>query len=469
MKCSIVISIVFLFGFTNELLIEAQANRFFNGKTTGPIVIFKADDYCGLNESWKRFFKIIQDSNICASIGIEGEFIQTSNFYIDIIKEYHNKKYINNEDELVDRYEFWNHGFSHLRNGTAYAEFSNLEDLGSQYQTLKKVQDLFTSELGFESNTFGPPYNSFNQTTYEAIKSFNENNNDQIKVWMSDGNSFNKIDHSGWNFIPYGNDHNYGHLFFQLSYGDNNEDGLSPGASINVKDIGASNVYPFLLIQIHPGNWASNDDNSFRELADMITLLKSIDALFVTPSYIYNKANNLGYYNDIHNCGDYYGVTNANAINSLSAGSCYNCNYTFIHNNANVSFTASRNIYLFPGFKSEVGSRFHAYMIPLNSAKSAEAQDVNKLANTELKKNVSVESKVYLYPNPNNGIFTIDLGTQEINSSLIIIYDLYGHEIKKINTPSSKETIDLSNQPCGIYTVQVLSSKCFNTYKIVKE
>ena len=42
-------------------------------------------------------------------------------------------------------------------------------------------------------------------------------------------------------------------------------------------------------------------------------------------------------------------------------------------------------------------------------------------------------------------------------------------EIKKINTTSSKETIDLSNEHSGMYIVQTTSNKGFKTFKIVKE
>ena len=155
-----------------------------------------------------------------------------------------------------------------------------------------------------------------------------------------------------------------------------------------------------------------------------------------------------------------------NAKGYLSAGSsskCDQCVHTYVHSAANVTFTSPKQIKLLPGFTSENGSTFKASLTTTTSLKS---QYIDK---AKLSEAVSDEISVNAYPNPNDGIFTIDFGNQQMNSASIIIYDSYGHEIKKINTTSSKETIDLSNESNGVYLVQILSNKRFKTFKIVKE
>ena len=54
-----------------------------------------------------------------------------------------------------------------------------------------------------------------------------------------------------------------------------------------------------------------------------------------------------------------------------------------------------------------------------------------------------------VYPNPNNGIFTIE--SKELTSSIIDVYDLLGQKVKSIQISSTKTLIDLSNFPKGVY------------------
>ena len=476
-KCPFsIILIVFLFALLNEQLIEAQQRCPMIGYTQGPIVILKADDYCGANSAeianWQRFYNIIEGNKICACIGVMASCISNG----DLIKSLHNQYYINDLNESVHRYEYWNHGLTHESNEFYGTNFD------FQFDHINNAQVLIQNLCGFELNAFCPPFGKYDQNTKDAIKKFNNENNDQIKIWMgySDG-AFDQIDHTGWSYIPkleygtYGY-YNYNHLYYYTTYADGAGNSLPsgyndehdtldfyPGHFMRWYDAGVFNAYPFIVIQIHPGNWQRNVDASFTELVNMITFLKGKNALFVTPSYIYNKANNE------HYCGDFTGNSTINATSSLSTGisSQTQCGeYTIVHNGANVSFTASKNIYLSPGFKSVTGSVFKASIIPEVTTTSMKSQVVSKLENTRFSE---VEPKINIYPNPNNGIFTISLGYQRINNSYIIIYDLCGKEIRRINAASSKEIIDLSNYPRGTYSVRVLSDKNVSTYKVVKE
>ncbi len=62
-------------------------------------------------------------------------------------------------------------------------------------------------------------------------------------------------------------------------------------------------------------------------------------------------------------------------------------------------------------------------------------------------------SPARIFPNPNNGIFTLQLG--ETNSGLVTITDMLGKVVYKKQV-KNKEGIDLSNQPKGIYFISLV-------------
>ena len=77
-----------------------------------------------------------------------------------------------------------------------------------------------------------------------------------------------------------------------------------------------------------------------------------------------------------------------------------------------------------------------------------------------------LKKQVKIYPNPNNGIFTLDLSQKE-QSSEIYIYNLSGKLVQQVNT-SNNNVIDINKQPSGIYFVKVVQQNGVNTVKIIK-
>jgi Secretion system C-terminal sorting domain len=67
--------------------------------------------------------------------------------------------------------------------------------------------------------------------------------------------------------------------------------------------------------------------------------------------------------------------------------------------------------------------------------------------------NILKESKLKIYPNPNDGKFTIDLGQENKNSKLFI-YNLIGEKIAEYNNVNNKLEIDISQLSKGVYTVK---------------
>jgi hypothetical protein len=75
---------------------------------------------------------------------------------------------------------------------------------------------------------------------------------------------------------------------------------------------------------------------------------------------------------------------------------------------------------------------------------------------------------INIFPNPNNGVFTIDHGQIQANS-VIEIYSAFGVLIKKQAIISEKSTLNLQNEANGLYFIYVISGeKAIKVSKIVK-
>jgi hypothetical protein len=70
-----------------------------------------------------------------------------------------------------------------------------------------------------------------------------------------------------------------------------------------------------------------------------------------------------------------------------------------------------------------------------------------------------------IYPNPNNGEFTIELN--EITQ--VIITDALGHALLHSILGAGKQTLDIKNHANGIYFVQLIIDGKRQTIKLIKE
>jgi len=73
-------------------------------------------------------------------------------------------------------------------------------------------------------------------------------------------------------------------------------------------------------------------------------------------------------------------------------------------------------------------------------------------------------NETYIFPNPSNGSFTIHSEGMKIKS--ITVTNLLGEQIKTI---TNSETIDLTEQPKGIYFVEIQTEKGTTRKKIIKQ
>lgn len=81
--------------------------------------------------------------------------------------------------------------------------------------------------------------------------------------------------------------------------------------------------------------------------------------------------------------------------------------------------------------------------------------------------NLTIDNSISVYPNPSEGIFTIDL--EDMENAQIEIYSVFGQKVKTINQKQTKETLDLTGFSKGIYWLKITSNGVEKRSKIILE
>ncbi|MFN4235111.1 MAG: T9SS type A sorting domain-containing protein [Bacteroidia bacterium] len=138
-----------------------------------------------------------------------------------------------------------------------------------------------------------------------------------------------------------------------------------------------------------------------------------------------------------------------------------NCNIT--PNNYNVNFVAGNTVSLTHGFSS--GNNFRAYLDNCDDGiivqRIEHNNDNDTLQNTtEAFKTIfeDFEEQIIIYPNPNSGIFTIELAEPQENTTMQI-YNTFGQLMLQQQINSTQIQIDLSTFGKGIYFVHITSKE----------
>ncbi len=77
----------------------------------------------------------------------------------------------------------------------------------------------------------------------------------------------------------------------------------------------------------------------------------------------------------------------------------------------------------------------------------------------------SLDIEVVVYPNPNNGTFFLNIGSQKAEVYQVKVVNLIGQSVwSETLTANAKREIDLSAAPKGVYFVQIE----FGNEKVVK-
>lgn len=73
-----------------------------------------------------------------------------------------------------------------------------------------------------------------------------------------------------------------------------------------------------------------------------------------------------------------------------------------------------------------------------------------------------------IYPNPSDGIFSIDLTGFKSKNTVVIISDITGKKIYRTDVSSGKTNINISNKPTGIYIMNLYIDDTVISKKIIK-
>jgi hypothetical protein len=146
-----------------------------------------------------------------------------------------------------------------------------------------------------------------------------------------------------------------------------------------------------------------------------------------------------------------------------------------VFSTGNLKYRASKSIVLNPGFVvgyngnflAEILSACGASIAAVDGGGSNGVEDllVDEIITSEGEALEGLEvanSNFYIYPNPNNGQFTLELNNNEEKAS-VVVYDLMGKIVYSKNGGDNIEKIDISAQPEGIYFVKVsIGEQVFN-------
>jgi hypothetical protein len=134
---------------------------------------------------------------------------------------------------------------------------------------------------------------------------------------------------------------------------------------------------------------------------------------------------------------------------------------TVISPSTTVSFKASQEIVLSPGFVANNGSIFNAIIEPCSTGTYIDycggAGNVGgRMAQPILEETKSINKEdLSIFPNPSSGIFTINLGN-DVKFGNVKIYDQLGKPVKEISIENAnKVDIDLSNFANDMYIVKI--------------
>lgn len=143
-----------------------------------------------------------------------------------------------------------------------------------------------------------------------------------------------------------------------------------------------------------------------------------------------------------------------------------------VHNTQNVTYRAGQTVTLNPGFITQAGAVFHAFIHPCD-----DNGNTYHLAEMFIEPETEKESETaaipatngfQLYPNPAAGSFTIEKRGEE--EAMLDVLDIFGRRIfiaSKIT--QDKTNFDISDQPPGIYFVRITTADKSETFRIIKK
>ncbi|MBN2522294.1 MAG: trypsin-like peptidase domain-containing protein [Bacteroidales bacterium] len=146
-----------------------------------------------------------------------------------------------------------------------------------------------------------------------------------------------------------------------------------------------------------------------------------------------------------------------------------------IYNAANVHYGANNSVKLQTGFRVYSGCSFRANLIGCGGSKSGSSEAITRTDNGSdlINLNQDIIEKdnhpdFTVYPNPNNGFFTIALENYE-GSIQVMIFDLAGSIKYSTNLTDNINNLDLSALSKGVYILEIKADSYTDRTKIVIE
>jgi hypothetical protein len=77
------------------------------------------------------------------------------------------------------------------------------------------------------------------------------------------------------------------------------------------------------------------------------------------------------------------------------------------------------------------------------------------------------EGSIIVYPNPGNGVFTIDFKQDQVTGFTLKVLDTYGKKLSERKYTGGTQKIDLGHMPRGVYILYVNAGPVNETFKVV--
>ncbi|MEO6903472.1 MAG: T9SS type A sorting domain-containing protein [Bacteroidia bacterium] len=233
-------------------------------------------------------------------------------------------------------------------------------------------------------------------------------------------------------------------------------------------------IYPYPT----PNNWSYPDPNhsDVRRTECLYSIVQSPDGGFVVAG------------NNSENFDDSYVVKLSstctdNTLSNLTINTSPLVSYLYTATNyiyastvvipagpADVNFKAGNAIVISPGFRADYGSKFIAE-IDLSLDCTPNSYRAGIANGKPLPNKISKETDknaLNVFPNPNNGIFTIRANDEGLKS--VYVYDVRGTLIfEKTSFTDKQFEVDITMHPKGLYFVKVLENGVMKTAKIINQ
>lgn len=101
-----------------------------------------------------------------------------------------------------------------------------------------------------------------------------------------------------------------------------------------------------------------------------------------------------------------------------------------------------------------------------NGAPTRSAQEEQEVVYSEMLS----KKQVRIYPNPTSGMLKVEvLNLGDVENCTIRIFNSAGVQITSTRTTSATASLDISNQPNGVYFLRIAIGKEESTWKIIKK